>query len=169
MRSWSLPFLKPQQAVKYHLRGCLSARQFPIPIPQIWGTSEIVQDYYVGASSTKVPPGLCDSEPWLLYHSACVGGVLHPVSPSQGMVATRAFRKMAFFLPEPSEVEDFVGLPSLNGSGINFFAVVWPVITRENLRVLLQIKKAPAMGPGPQTFHLRWFLEKHFALPGWCP
>lgn len=37
VRPWSLPFLKPQQAVKYHLRGCLSARQSPIPIPQIWG------------------------------------------------------------------------------------------------------------------------------------
>lgn len=119
--------------MKCHQRGCLSARQFSIPIPKIWGTSEIAPDYSAGASSTKVPPGLYDSEPWLLHPSACVGGVLHPVSPGQGMVATRASRKMAFFLPEPSNVEDFVGLPSLSGSGVNFFAVVWPVITRHLL------------------------------------
>lgn len=61
-----------------------------------------------------------------------MGGVLHPVSPGQGMVATRVPRKTDFFLPEPLEVEDFVGLPSLKGSGVNFFAVAWPVMTRES-------------------------------------
>lgn len=44
-----------------HLRGCLSP--IPIPISKIWGTSEIAQAHCVGASSAKVPPGLCDSEP----------------------------------------------------------------------------------------------------------
>lgn len=35
MRPGSLPFLKPQQAVICQLRGCLSPRQFSIPISKI--------------------------------------------------------------------------------------------------------------------------------------
>lgn len=40
------------------------------------------------------------------------------------MVATRASRKMAFFLLEPSNVEDFVGLPSLSGRNLSLQNIV---------------------------------------------
>lgn len=75
-------------------------------------------------ASVTLNPDYCTLQPvWV--------GYPHPVSPGQGIVATRVSRKMAFSLPEPSEVEDFGGLPHPTGSGINLLALVWPVITGE--------------------------------------
>lgn len=59
---------------------------------------------------------------------------------------------MAFFLPEPSEVEDFVVLLHLSGGGINLFALVWPVITRETYESCYKSKR-----------HLLWDQDhRHF-------
>lgn len=59
-----------------------------------------------------------------------MGGALHPASPGQGMVDARVSRKMASFLPEPSDIEDFVGLSGLHCRAINLFAEMSLVITR---------------------------------------
>lgn len=86
---------------------------------------------------------------------------------ARGLLPPGFLEKWPFFLPEPSEVENFVSC--LDGSGVNLFAVVWPGYYQGNLRVLLQTKQAPAVGPGSQTFHLRWFLERPSVFPGGFP
>lgn len=70
-------------------------------------------------------PGYCTLQPvWAGYST---------LSPqARGWLPPGFLEKQTFFLPEPSEVEDFVGLPSLKGSGINFFAMAWLVMTRES-------------------------------------
>lgn len=126
------PFPSPHRALMCHLRGCLSQGSFPSLSPKSGGPQRYPRLTVLGLPPPRTPlaskamssvtlnPGNCTLQP--------VGGVLHPVSPGRGMVATRVSRKMAFFLPEPSKVEDFVS--HLNGSGVNLFAAVWPVITR---------------------------------------